>query len=255
MKAIPFAYAIATSAVALVCRAAGGFAQQVTGILGSPGRRPPSTANSFPAQSAIWRRHQGESVRVDALVGAARRAAEGRAERFAYHDGRRRLRRAEHLRRRRPQSGSGSHRKGRAALHELPLDLAVLADAGGADHGSQSPRRWLRRRGRNRHGLSGLRLDHSESQRHHWQDPEGERIRDRVVRQRPQHAVLSGDPGWALQSVAGWNGLRIFLWLCWRRREPVAAEPLSATRPRSILSRAIPAGISQPPWPTRPSST
>jgi arylsulfatase A-like enzyme len=36
LKAIPFAYAIATSAVALVCGAAGGFAQQVTGILGSP---------------------------------------------------------------------------------------------------------------------------------------------------------------------------------------------------------------------------
>lgn len=36
MKAIPFAYAIATSAVALVCGAAGGFAQQVTGVLGSP---------------------------------------------------------------------------------------------------------------------------------------------------------------------------------------------------------------------------
>jgi arylsulfatase A-like enzyme len=36
MRAIPFAYAIATSAVALVCAASGGFAQQVTGVLGSP---------------------------------------------------------------------------------------------------------------------------------------------------------------------------------------------------------------------------
>ena len=123
------------------------------------------------------------------------------------------------------------------------------------DHGSQSPRRRLRGRGRNRHGLSGLQLDHSESERHHRHHPEGERIRDLVVRQGPQHALLSGDPGRAVRPVADRNGLRVFLRLRRRRRQPVAAEPVSQYDRRSIPSRAIPAGISRPPWPTRPSST
>ena len=44
-------------------------------------------------------------------MGAARRAAEGRAQRAAHHDGRRRLRRAGHVRRRHPDAGTGSHRE------------------------------------------------------------------------------------------------------------------------------------------------
>ena len=76
-----------------------------------------------------------------ALVAAARRAAEGRAERAPDHDRRCRLRRAGHLRRRDPDAGAGPHREERAALHELPLHLALLADARGADHRPQPPRR------------------------------------------------------------------------------------------------------------------
>jgi hypothetical protein len=82
MKAIPFAYAIATSAIALVCGAAGAAAQQVTGVLGSPEATTTLTANSC--------RHSIRplaSLRVDAVVGASRGAAEGRAERLAHHDG------------------------------------------------------------------------------------------------------------------------------------------------------------------------
>ncbi len=85
------------------------------------------------------------------MVAAARRAAEGRAQRAAHHDGRCRLRRAEHLRRRHPDAGTGSHREERAAVHEFPFHVAVLADAGGADHGTQPSRRpasgsWAKRR-------------------------------------------------------------------------------------------------------------
>ena len=65
------------------------------------------------------------------MVGATRRAAEGRAQRAAHHDGRRRLRRAGHVRRRRSDAGPGSHREERAALHEFPLHVALLADACG----------------------------------------------------------------------------------------------------------------------------
>ena len=51
----------------------------------------------------------------------------------------------QHLRRRDPDAGARPHRQGRAALHQLPLDLAVLADAGGADHRAQPPLGRLRR--------------------------------------------------------------------------------------------------------------
>ena len=114
----------------------------------------------------------------------------------------------------RPNPSFRSNRQCRPALYELPLNLAVLTDASGLDHGPQSPRRGFWGRGRNWHGISGLRLDHSESEWHHRDDHEGERIRDLVVRQGPQHSVLSGDPGWAVRPVADWHGLRVFLRLC-----------------------------------------
>ena len=93
-------------------------------------------------------------------------------------------------------------------------------------HRPQPPRGRLRGGGRNRDGVPGLRLDHPEGDRHHRHHPEGERVRDLVVRQEPQHALLSGDPGRAVRSMAERHGLRIFLWLRRRRRQPVAAEPV-----------------------------
>ena len=83
------------------------------------------------ARPEIRRRDQGEGLGVEAVVAAARRAAQGRAQRAADHDRRLRLRRAEHVRRRRPDAGTGSHREKRAALHA-----------------SSIPRRSARRRGR-----------------------------------------------------------------------------------------------------------
>ena len=44
----------------------------------------------------------------------------------------------------------------------FPLDGAVLADAGGADHGTQPPLGGLRGGGRNGDGVSGLRLDYPD---------------------------------------------------------------------------------------------
>ena len=94
------------------------------------------------------------------------------------------------------------------------------------DHGTQPSRGRLWGRGRNRDGVPGLRLDHPEGERHHRYHPEGERVRNLVVRQGPQHAVLPGDPGRAVRSVAERNGLRVFLRLRRRRRQPVATEPV-----------------------------
>ena len=112
------------------------------------------------------------------------------------------------------------------ALHEFPFDLTLLADTCGADHGPQPSLGRLRRGRRNRDRLPGLRLDHSDRERHHRHDPEGERLRHLVVRQGPQHALLPVEPGRAVRSMAERNGLRLFLRLRRRRREPVATEPV-----------------------------
>ena len=53
-------------------------------------------------------------------------------------------------------------------------------------------------RGRSGDGVPGVRFDHQEGYRHDRHDPEGERVRDRVVRQGPQHALLPGEPGRAV---------------------------------------------------------
>ena len=178
------------------------------------------------ARSEVRRGDQGKGLGVEGLVGATRRAAERRAQRAADHDRRQRVRRAGHLRRRRSDTGAGSHREERAALHELPLHVAVLAVARGLDHRAQPPRRRLRRGGRDRDGVPGLQLGHPEGERHHRRHPEGQRVRDLVVRQESQHALLSGDPGRALRPVAERHGLRVLLRLRRRRRQPVAAEPV-----------------------------
>ena len=55
---------------------------------------------------------------------------------------------------------------------------------------------------------------------------QGQRLRHVLVRQEPQHARLPGEPGRAVRPMADGHGLRLFLRLRRRRREPVAAEPL-----------------------------
>ncbi len=160
------------------------------------------------------------------MVGAARRAAEWRAERAADHDRRRWLRRTVHLRRGDPDADARQAGAGGPALHQLPLHLALLADPGGADHRPQPPCRRLRRRRRDGDRLPRLRLGHPQGDRHDRHDPARQRLRDLLVRQEPQHALLPGEPGRAVRPMAHGHGLRVFLRLHRRRREPVAAEPL-----------------------------
>ena len=93
--------------------------------------------------------------------------------------------------------------------------------------GPQPPCRRLRRRRRDRHRLSPattsiIRKENGTIGTH----PEGQRLRHLLVRQGPQHALLPGDPGRAVRPVADRHGLRVFLRLRRRRREPVAAEPV-----------------------------
>jgi hypothetical protein len=98
------------------------------------------------ATAAEVRRHDRAHARaVQTLLAGARRAAQGCAQRAADHHRRFRLRHAEHLRRRRPDTGARPRGGERPALHQLPLDGAVFTDARRADHRPQPPLGRLRR--------------------------------------------------------------------------------------------------------------
>ena len=207
------------------------------------------------ARPEIRRGDQGKSLGIDPVVAAPCGAAEEGAQRAADHDRRRRLRLAQHLRRRDPDPGARPHRQERPALHELPFDLPLLADARSADHRAQPPLGGLRCGRRDRHRLPRLRLDHPDREGHHRHHPAGQRLRDLVVRQGSQHAVLRQQPGRA-RSSSGPTA-----WASSTSGALSAATPASgsrtcsATRRRSSRSRAIPAGTCKRRWPTRRSST
>ena len=122
------------------------FAQQVTGVLGSPSATTTINGKPTPAAAAeIRRRDQGKRQGFQALVAAARRAAQGRAQRAAHHDRRPGLWRQRHVRRRHPDAGAGPDRECGTALHRVPLHRALLAHAGRADHRPQPSLGGLRR--------------------------------------------------------------------------------------------------------------
>ena len=183
-------------AVALVAAASSAAAQQTTAAPCSPNATTTIDGKYLPAPppkfgGTINMERQG----LQAVLAAARRAAQGRAQRASHHDRRPGLRRVGHLRRRHPDAGAGPDRQGGASLHAVPLHLAVLADASGADHRAQPSLRGLRRDRRDVHGLSGLRRRHRTEQRDRRRDPQRERLRDVVVRQESQHAKLPIQPG------------------------------------------------------------
>ena len=141
------------------------------------------------------------------------------------------LRRAEHLRRRHPDAHDGSPREERPALQQHPLHRALLADARRAHHRPQPSLGRLRRDLRAVHRLPRLQQHHRRGQGDHRPHPQGQRLRHLVVRQGSQHAGLRGQPGRAVRPMADRHGLRVFLRLRRRRREPVAAEPLPQHHP------------------------
>ena len=104
-------------------------------------RREPAPA----AAAEVRRRDQGGCQGFEALLAAARGAAQGRAQRAAHHDRRPGLRRVGHLWRRHPDAGAGPHRQSGVALHAIPLDCSLLANAGGAHHRPQPSLGRLRR--------------------------------------------------------------------------------------------------------------
>ncbi len=246
--AATFAAALAIAPVA---------AQQITGVPGSTERDHHDRRQATPATAAeIRRRDQGERQGFQAVVAAARRAAQGRAERAAHHDRRPGLRRVGHLRRRHSDAGDGPHRQGGAALHAVPLHRALLADARGADHRPQPPLGRLRRDRRNVDRLPRLRLHHRPRERHDRHDPAATtamppRGSARTTTRR-RYPVQRGR---AVRPMADRHGLRVLLRLHGRRDRPVDAVPLPRSHARSFRGSASQATTSPPTWRTRPSST
>ena len=202
--------------------------QQPTPVPGSPAATTTIDGKQLPPPDPTFGGViKDNALAVEAVVGAARRAAEGRAERPAHHDRRRRLRR--HRARsaassRRPPS-TASRRPGCATRRFHSTALC-------------SPTRAALITGRNHHsagfgviseqstGYPGLRQHHREGQGHDRPDPQGQRLRHLLVRQGPQHADLRGQPGRAVRPVADRHGLRVLLRIRRRRHQPVGAEPV-----------------------------
>ena len=136
-------------------------------------------------------------------------------------------------------------RQSGASLHAIPFHGALFADSCGVDHRTQSSLGRLRRGLGKSTGFPGydsiIAKDSAtlgtilKTTATHF-----------VVRQGPQHANLSGQPGRTVRPMADRNGLRLFLRIRRRRHQPVAAEPVSATRLPSIRTWTSRDGTSQP---------
>ena len=197
------------------------------GHAGFTGRHhEPQRKATSAARSEVQRRDQERCAAVQALVGTARRSAEGRAERAAHHHRRRWLRRAQHLRRRDSDADDGPHRERGPALQPGLFHRALLAHARRADHRAQPPLGRLRRDLRAVDGLSRLQQHYRQGQGDDRAHPARQRLQHLMVRQGPQHARVRCQPGWALRPVADRHGLRVLLRLRRRRRQPVGAEPV-----------------------------
>ena len=132
-----------------------------------------------------------------------------------------------HLRRRHPDPGARPRRRQRPALHADAFDGAVLAHPCGAHHRPQPSFGGLRRHLRAVDGLSGLQQHH----RHRTRPPSAASCRDNGYatswfgKDHNVPAFQASQAGPFDQWPIG-HGIRIFLWLRRRRRQPVAAQPV-----------------------------
>ena len=163
MKLVKLVVAIAVSGVAFAFYSSCGMAQQVTGELGSPGATTTISGKQLPPPDpkfgGVIKEKASESKAWWAPRVVPPKGAPNVLLIMTDDDG---FGCAEHVRRRHPDTGPGSHREERAALHEFPLHVALLADARGTDHRPQPSLGRFRGGGRNRDGVPGLRLDHPD---------------------------------------------------------------------------------------------
>ncbi len=183
-----------------------------------PARRPPDSRSEPRRRDDLRRQEPGHEFPADRAAPAAGRRAEraGRAAR------RRRLRLVERLRRAVPDPELRAPGGQRAQVQPLPHDRALLADAAGAAHGSQSSRGRHGRDHGDRDLRAGLQLDPAEDGRAAGGDAEAERLLDRAVRQVPRGPGLGDEPDGPVRRLAERRRrVRALLRLHRRRDEPV----------------------------------
>ena len=199
---------IAFLACMILAPAASAQAQTTTGAPGAPNATTTIDGRYAAAAAAeVRRRDRAQRGAVEALLADARRAAQGRAEHPADHDRRRRLRRALDLRRRHPDAGARPHRRRWPALHQFPLDVALLADPRRADHRPQPSFGRLRRRLRGSRPASPATTASSARTRRPsaascWRTATAPRGSARTTTRRPIRRArparsTSGRPAWA----------------------------------------------------------
>ena len=148
--------------------------------------------------------------------------------------------------------------RGGRALQPVPRHRALLADAGGAADRPQQPRGRLRldRRVLDRvprlHGVRPGRL------RSVPEDPAGQRVQHRGVRQVAPDAGRPAGSRRAVRPLAGRLGVRLLLRVPRRGLGPVGPvpgrEPEDHRHPRGLLRRARTRTTCPTTWPTRRSS-
>ena len=216
----------ASSLLALSCVSAS--AQQVTGVPGSPGATTTIDGKQLPPPDpkfgGVIKEKASEST---GLVGAARRAAEGRAQRAAHHDGRR--------------QASARQARSAASYRRRPW---IASPRRGCATRISTPRRSARRRGRRsspgrNHHVGRLRVVGEIATGFPGYDsiiPIEKGTIGTILKENgyatswfgKDHNTpfVSVEPGRAVRSMAERHGLRVLLWLRRRRRQPVAAEPV-----------------------------
>ena len=110
-----------------------------------------------PQSAACVRwRDQPQCEKLQAVVAAKHRPAQGCAQHLADHDGRSGLRDLRHVRRRHSDAHHGPHRENGTALHGVPFDRPLFTLAGGDHYRPQPSLRRLRGHRRTGHRLPGL---------------------------------------------------------------------------------------------------
>ena len=141
------------------------------------------------------------------------------------------------------------------ALYELPFDLPVLTDTGGADHRPQPSLGRLRRGGRNIDGVPGVRTRSFQSKK-----APSARFSRRTVTPRRGSAKTTTLPLFSRarldRSINGRTEWALNIFMASSAATPASGNrTCSATRQRSTRSRIIPAGICRPLWRMTRSST
>ena len=217
---------------------------------------PSQAENVLPRPEQPFKGHIGRTTKDSAKdFPQAVEAPEGRAERPAHPDRRRRLRRLAHVRRAdsRRRRWIGWPKNG---LRYTQFHTTALC----------SPTRAALLTGRNHHsaatgiimeagtGFPGYNTLMPKSCRHVRRGAQAERLQHRLVRQEPQRARLADQPGRAVRPVADRAGLRVLLRLHRRRHQPVAPGDLREHQARSSRRTTTRTTSSTRTWPTRRSS-